>query len=60
LAEKGVLDLTHWDFERLILDKFHHIFQVKSLSFLSHPDSFYSFKKANTASEDEDDAGYGS
>ena len=29
---------THWDFERLILARFHELFQVKCISYLSHPE----------------------
>lgn len=29
--------ITHWDYERLVLNKFHTIFQVKCLSHLSNP-----------------------
>ncbi len=29
--------ITHWDFERMVIDKFPEIFQSKCLSYLSHP-----------------------
>lgn len=32
--------VTHWDFERLTLNRFHEIHQVKCLSHLSNPDDF--------------------
>ncbi|MEM7035815.1 MAG: hypothetical protein AAF570_02475, partial [Bacteroidota bacterium] len=30
--------ITHWDFERIVLDKFHTVSQVKALSHISDPD----------------------
>lgn len=30
--------ITHWDFERLVLEHFHDIFQVKCLSYMTHPE----------------------
>ncbi|MDX1908547.1 MAG: hypothetical protein SF053_16035 [Bacteroidia bacterium] len=30
--------LTHWDFERLVLERFHTVFQARCLSHQTHPD----------------------